>query len=109
MSEVLQDTLFDYKRAFPNFETELPFWIKAAVKICEDMLGEGVDNFLPEDIAKRIEERYPVKQPINEDNYRVLTEELAEVCAFYDGAHGYRGVFIPERLNYGGQNEYKYR
>lgn len=105
MSEVLQGTLIDYKCSFPDFGSELVFWNHAAHRVCKEMLREGVDDFNPKKIAECIEERYPVTQPINADKHDVLMEELAEVCDFYDGAHGYRGVWISERLNYGGINE----
>ena len=105
MSEVLQEALIDYRCSFPDFKEELPFWIHAAHGVCEEMLNEGVDDFNTSRIAECIEGRYPVARPINVDDLNALMEELAEVCAFYDGAHGYRGVWISERLNDGGLSE----
>ena len=105
MIEVPQKPLFEHALNFRDSSEEAAFWIAAACNLCEEKLKTGMDNFSPLQVADEIATAYPVSLPLDEADRDRIMEEIAEVCASYEGAHGYRGLWTSNRLEYGGNNE----
>ena len=100
-----QESLFEHALDFKDFGEEFAFWVAAARKLCEERLAAGQDDFLPLQLADELATLYPISLPTDKAEHDAIMEGIAEVCTFYDGAHGYCGLWTSNRLEYGGNNE----